>query len=69
MNDGHSIGYFPYGRGCRQDDPFTAYLFIEVLFVQVPENGEINGINDDGREIKLSAFADDADLFVSNMKS
>ena len=33
------------------------------------ENDEINAIKIDDREIRLSAFADDADFFVSNVKS
>ena len=32
------------------------------------ENDEINSVKIDYREIKLSAFANDADLLVSNVK-
>ena len=72
MNNGHSTGYFPIKRGCRQGDPLSAYLFIicvEVLFVQVRDNNEIIGIRINDHEIKLSAFADDANFLVSNIKS
>ena len=33
------------------------------------ENDDINGIKIDDREIKLSAFADDADFLIANVKS
>ena len=33
------------------------------------ENDDINGIKIDDREIKLSAFADDADFLISNLNS
>ena len=42
---------------------------MEVLFIQVRENDDINGIKIDDYEIKLSAFADDADFLVSNVQS
>ena len=72
MNNGYLTEYFPLERGCREGDPYFSYLFIicvEVLFIRVRENDDINGIKIDGREIKLSAFADDTDFLVSNVKS
>ena len=66
LNNGHSTGYFMLERGTRQSDPLSAYLFIlcvETLFVQVRNNDDIKGVHLGDNEIKLSAYADDADVF------
>ena len=65
LNNGHSTGYFPLERGTRQGDQMSAYLFIlclETLFIQIRDNDIIRGIRVGGHEIKLSAYADDADF-------
>ena len=72
MNNGHSTGYFPLERGTRQGDPLSAYLFIlcvEILFIQIRENEEVKGIRIGDNEIKLSAYADDADFLTSDFSS
>ena len=72
MNNGHSTGHFSLERGTRQEDPLSAYLFIlfvETLFIQIRENEEVKGIRIGDDEIKLSAYADDADFLTSDVSS
>ena len=72
MNNGHFIGYFPLERGTRQGDPQPVYLFIlcvETLFIPIRENEEVKGIRIGDNEIKLSAYADDADFLRSDVSS
>ena len=72
MNNGHSTGYFCLNRGTRQGDPLSAYLFIlcvETVLIQIRENPDIKGICIGAEEIKLSAYADDADFLTPDVKS
>ena len=57
--------WFEIQRGCRQGDPLSPYLFIlcvEILSIMIKENKEIKGIVVNNNEIKISQFADDAQL-------
>ena len=59
-------------RDTRQGYPLSAYLFIrcvKTLFVQIRNNKDIKGIRRGDNEIKLAAYADDADFLTSDVRS
>ena len=59
---------FNVERGCRQGDPLAAYMFIlcaQILLMMVAHNDDIIGIVIDGKEIKLTQFADDTTLILN----
>ena len=68
---GHLSSFFKLGRGCRQGDPISPYLFIlcaEILSVRIRNNKNIKGIKIDNTEIKFSQYADDASAFLDGSK-
>ena len=70
MNNNFSTGYFKIGRGTRQDDPISAYIFIlclEIFSIQVRSDISIRGFKYSGVEIKLTAFADDTMFLVRDI--
>ena len=72
MNNGHRSGYFRIDSGLRQGNTISAFYFIlvlEIIFIQVKSDHEIEGIRILGHEIKLSAFADDVTYFLANLNS
>ena len=66
MNHGFSTGPFPLGRGVKQGDPLSPYLFImalEVLAIRVRNDDSIQGFKIGDETVNLSLFADDMACF------
>ena len=67
LQNGFMSNFFNLRRGCRQGDPISPYLFIlcaEILGKMVRKNKEIKGISINGKEYKLSQYADDTQLIL-----
>ena len=63
--NGHISRWFTIGRGCRQGDPLSPYIFIlcaEILALLIRKNKNIRGIEVGGKEYLVSQYADDTSL-------
>ena len=72
LNNGHASPCFQLHRGVRQGCPLSGLLFvigIELLARALKNNDSIKGINIGKKEIKLTQFADDTTVFVSDQVS
>ena len=63
INQGGNLSTFcQIGRGCRQGDPISPFLFLlcaEILAIMIRKNENIKGIIINNKEHKLSQFAND----------
>ena len=70
VNNGFATKWFKPSKGVRQGCPLSPYLFVmstEILSNKIRQNTDIKGINVFGNEIKISQFADDTNLFCTDM--
>ena len=72
INNGHTSNYFKLGRGVRQGDPISPYLFllaIEILAIKIRADEHIKGIKLYGHESKVIAHADDITSLLQDVQS
>ena len=72
LNNGHASPFFQLHRGVRQGCPLSGLLFvigIELLARALQNDNSIKGVNVNKKEIKVSQFADDTTVFVSDQDS
>ena len=67
IQGGNLSNFFTIGRGCRQGDPLSPYLFIlcaEIMAIRIRGNEKIKGIKIFQTEHQLSQFADDTSVIL-----
>ena len=72
INGGNTTKYFKLGKGTRQGDPISAYLFIlvlEILFLCIKENKNIKGLHIFNHIFLCTAYADDTVFFLKDKES
>ena len=69
IQNGHSSELIRLGRGCRQGDPISPYIFVlavELLGVSVRIHKDLEGFKIRNTEHRISQFADDTNMFILN---
>ena len=72
LNNGHISRWFYPEKGVRQGYPLLPYLFIlavETLSCKIRDSENVQGIQIDNCEIKLTQYADDTTCFVKDKTS
>ena len=69
--NGYCTERFVIGRGCRQGDPLSPYLFLlvsEILGILIRRSSSISGLHLNRKTIKLLQYADDTLLTLDGTK-
>ena len=69
---GNISSFFNIGRGCRQGDPLSPYIFIlcsEILAIKIRNNRNIKGIKVNDIEFKISQYADDTSAILDGSET
>lgn len=72
LNAGYTSNYFRPTNGIRQGCSVSPYLFlitIEVLAIRIRTNRDLKGISTNGKEYKLTMYADDLTCFAQDWDS
>ena len=67
ISGGNTTRYFKLEKGTRQADPISAYLFtlvLEIVFLSIKENKNIEGLNIFNYAFLYTAYADDTTFFI-----
>ena len=67
IQNGFISEFFTLGRGCRQGDPLSPYIFLlcaEILGILMRNNKNIKGIVLNDKEFKIIQYADDTALIL-----
>ena len=68
IQNGHMSDFLKLKRGYRQGDPNSPYIFIlctEILGKMIRKNQTVKGISINGKEFRLSQYADDTQIFLN----
>ena len=60
--------FLKLNRGCRQGDPVSPYIFIlcaEILGQMIRKSDNSHGIEIQGKEFRLSQYADDTQIYLN----